>query len=193
MQHDEDSTMSKKPAPKKPAAKMPTIPRKKQPTVEDLMQELDAAVSDKDLSAEALAKEDAGKTTAAASEPDPPAASRPLKPWWEKVNEGPPTRPPHNLQTLVIIHPAFNKNPALQTYAGRFLDACFAVIENPTDRTNFPAVKKRLTALSLDDPGWLDQIREAIADCASFDDGMKQAILALFEMAVLFVYDSEEP
>jgi hypothetical protein len=37
--------MTKKPAPKKPAAKMPTIPRKKQPTVEDLMQELDATLS----------------------------------------------------------------------------------------------------------------------------------------------------
>jgi hypothetical protein len=94
---------------------------------------------------------------------------------------------------MVIIHPAFNKNPALQAYAGRFLDACFAVIDKPTDRRHFPAVKQRLTALSLDDPGWLDQIRQAIADCESFDDGMKQAILAIFEMAVLFLYDIEEP
>jgi cell division protein FtsN len=68
--------MTKKPVPKKPAAKMPTIPRKKPslPSVEDLMQELDAAVSD----------EEGGKTTAAASEPHPPEAK--------------PSRPPHNLQ-----------------------------------------------------------------------------------------------
>jgi hypothetical protein len=41
----------KKPARKKPAAKMPTLPRKKPPphqSVEDLMQELDAAVSDEE-------------------------------------------------------------------------------------------------------------------------------------------------
>lgn len=92
---------------------------------------------------------------------------------------------------MVIIYPAFNKNPALQRYAGWFLDACFAVIDNPADRRNFRAVKKRLTALSLDDPGWLDQIRKAIADNPDFPDGMKQAILAIFEMAVLFLYDSD--
>jgi hypothetical protein len=103
------------------------------------------------------------------------------------------SRPPYNLNTMVIIYQAFNKNPALQSYAGRFLDACFAVIDKPTDRTNFPAVKKRFKALSLDDPGWLDQIRKAIADSGAYDDGMKQAVLAIFEMAVLFLYDSEGP
>jgi hypothetical protein len=160
--------MTKKPAPKKPAAKMPTIPRTKPQSVDDIIQELDADLST-ELSPEALAQGESAK----------PA---------EK-----PSRPPHNLQTMTIIYPAFNKNPALLSYAGGFLDACFAVIDNPHDRTNFPAVKKRFKALSLDDPGWLDQIREAIADCASYDDGMKQAILAIFEMAVLLLYDIEEP
>lgn len=195
MQHDEDSTMTKKPAPKKPAAKIPAIPRNKpQQSVDDIMQELDATVSDEDLSAEALAKGDAGKTTAAyePAPPDPSPAYTGAK--GETAKPAAKTsRPPHNLQTMTIIYPAFNKNPALQRYAGWFLDACFAVIDKPTDRTRFRAVKKRLTALSLDDPGWLDQIRQAIADCAAYDDGMKQAILAIFEMAVLFLYDIEGP
>jgi len=151
--------MTKKPAPKKPAAKMPKR------SVEDIMQELDAAVSD----------EEGGETITAAPSPAPPAAK--------------PSRPPHNLQTMKIIYPDFDHHPALQSYAGRFLDACFAVIDNPRDRANFRDVKKHLTALSLDDPGWLDQIREAIVD-SGFEPEEKHAILSVFEMATLLLYDS---
>jgi hypothetical protein len=185
--------MTKKPAPKKPAAKMPTIPRKKPPlhqSVDDIMQELDAAVSSEeggktgqpDLSAVApaftVAQEDAGKTTAAASETAKPAVKR--------------SRPPNNLRTMMIIYPYFDKHPALQSYAGRFLDACFAILDNPYERANFRDVKKRLTALSLDDPGRLDQIRAAIA-ASSLEPDEQLEILSMFEMAVALLYDIEGP
>jgi hypothetical protein len=131
------------------------------------MQELDAAVSD-----------DAGKTTAAASETAKPEAKR--------------SRPPNNLRTMMIIYSYFDNHPALQSYAGRFLDVCFAILDNPHARANFRDVKKRLTALSLDDPGWLDQIRAAIV-ASSLEPEEQLEILSVFEMATLLLYDIEGP
>jgi hypothetical protein len=169
MQHDEDSVMTKKPAPKKPAAKMPTIPRKKSraPTVADIMQELDATLPD--LSAEAPAKEDDAETAARKS--------------YNKTTFS------DALGFRIVTANFDTLDAAARLDAARLIGACCASLRGLSS----PDIKKSLTGFSQGYHVSLNLIRTAIEESDELNDIDRAALLGAFEMATAFLAKEEQP